>query len=172
MIQYRIYTNLINMKIYYDKQAEQLFKLKLKQKKNTLNEAVKIASEFIKIESMEEFNKDFFKYTITNLKLKLGLPHINNNKLAELTELPITRLQILQTNFNRNKIDIEAQLPDFGIYATNEIQINTFKNLQLLCDQLNKWNPTNTFQIEIAFSNKIINSGSGFIPSYHYIKSL
>ena len=160
------------MKIYYDKQAEQLFKLKIKQKKNSLSQAVAMASKFIKIESMEEFTKDFFKYTTTNLKEKMGLPHISNNKLAELTELPVTKLQILQTNFKRNNIDLNSKEPDFWVYATNEAQIEAFKKLTMLCEQMNQWKPTNTFQVEIAFGNKIVDKGSGFFPSSIYIKSL
>jgi len=160
------------MKIYYDKQAEQLFKLKLKQKKNALNEAVKIASEHIKIESMEEFNKGFFKYTTTNLKSKLGLSHISDHKLAQLTELPITRLQIIQNNFNRNSIDLNSKTPDFWIYANNEIQIETFKKLSMLCDQINVWKNVNSFHIEQAFNNKVMSSENVFIPNPNYIKSL
>jgi len=160
------------MKIYYDNSAETLFNMRLKQKQNYLSQALKIATQYIQVESMDKFKENFSKYTIITLREKLGMPFLSESKLIDITGIELTRLYKLQNSFQRNSIDLNAPKPDFNIYTTNKKQELEFSELQLLCDQLNKWNPVNTFQLEIALQNKIINQGGGFIPNPHYITSL
>ena len=67
---------------------------------------------------------------------------------------------------------MNSKTPDFWIYASNEIQIETFKKLTMLCDQINVWKNVNAFHIEQAFNNKVMSSENVFIPNPNYIKSL
>lgn len=160
------------MKIDYDKSSESQYRQKRKQKLNALNAALSLCEKYFKIEDEKEFQKSFSKYAISILKKKIGLPYIDENKLFELTEFPITKLRIFEASFKRNTIDLDSPEPDFTIYATNDKQIETFKKLQSLCDNLNEWKPQNTFWIERAFGGKIQNIGKGFKPNHHFIKSL
>jgi hypothetical protein len=160
------------MKIDYNTPAESQYKQKRKQKINALNGAKSLCEKYFKIEDEKEFQKGFSKYAISILKKKIGLPYIDENKLFELTDFPITKLQIFEATFKRNTIDLLSPEPDFSIYATNDKQIETFKKLQSLCDNLNEWKPQNTFWIERALGGKIQNAGKGFKPNTYYIKSL
>lgn len=160
------------MKIDYNTLAESQYKQKRKQKINALNGAKSICEKYFKIEDEKEFQSSFSKYTISILKKSVGLPYIDENKLFELTDFPITKLRIFEDNYKRNSIDLDSPEPDFSIYATNEKQIEVFKKLQSLCENINEWNPRNTFWIERAFEGKIQNVGRGFKPNSSFIKNL
>lgn len=160
------------MKIDYNTLAESQYKQKRKQKINALNGAKSLCEKYFKIEDEKEFQSSFSKYTISILKKAVGLPYIDENKLIELTDFPITKLRVFEANYKRNSIDLDSPEPDFSIYATNEKQIEAFKKLQSLCDNLNEWKPKNQFWIERGFGNKITISGDKFKPNSHYIKTL
>ena len=160
------------MKIGHDHSGELQYKLKLKKKKSSLSSALELCTKFVDIEDQKLFEKNITSYVLKAISNKIGLPNLDEKKIVELTDLPVTKIRNLQRTFQSIDIDINKPLPDFGIYATNEKQITRYKDLKELCDMLNRWNPGEWIWIQRAFQDKIILAGSTWIPNYHLIVSI
>lgn len=160
------------MKIGHDHSGELQYKIKLKRKKSSLSSALKLCTKFVDIEDQKMFEQNMSSYVIKALSKKIGLPYLDEKKIIELTDLPITKIRTLQRNFQSVDVDLEKTITDFGIYSTNEKQVTRYKDLQSLCDMLNKFNPGEWMWIQRAFQEKVIQRDSIWIPNYHLIVSI
>lgn len=156
--------------IGYNNLTEQKDKLNIKRKKTILINAIKLSSEYVKIENEKEFEQSFSKYVVNQITINFGLKNPNIEKVIELTNIPYHKILRIENDYKR--IVIPQEQVDYNIYANTEKQIEAFKQLTVLCEELNKWNPKNTFWIEKGFNNKINHLRGKWIPSVTYIKSL
>lgn len=160
------------MKIGHDHTAEQQYKYKLKRKKNLLQSALKLGTKYVDISDIKSFENNMSSHVIELLAIKIGIPNLDPRKIVQLTDIPIHKIQKAQREFNAISVDIHNPIKDFGIYSTNEKQIARYKDLQSLCDMLNKWNPGEWMWIERAFQFKVILYKGLWMPNYHNIVSI
>jgi hypothetical protein len=156
--------------IGYNNLTEQKDKLNIKRKKTILNNAIKLCSEYVKIDNEKEFEQSFSKYVVNKITENFGLKNPNIEKIIELTNIPYHKILRIETEYKR--IIVPQEQVDYNIYATTEKQVDAFKRLTVLCEELNKWNPKNAFWIERGFNGKIDYSSGKWIPTVNYIKSL
>jgi hypothetical protein len=160
------------MKIGHDQISEIKYDVSIKRKTMILKKAANFCNQFIQVESIDEFKTDFKKYVIKQVEQKTGIKNIDPEKLVALTDIPIHELNKLQKEYKSILVDLDKPKPDFGIYIDTQHQLQIFNELNVLCDQLNKWNPTNWMWLERSFNGKISFRGGSWIPSVTYIKSL
>jgi hypothetical protein len=156
--------------IGYNNLTELKDKLNVKRKRTILSNAIKLCEEYVKIENEKEFTQSFSKYVVNKVTENFGLKNPNIEKVIELTNIPFYKILRIENEYKG--IIVPQEEKDYNIYATNEKQITAFNQLTLLCKELNKWKPQNTFWIEKGFNGKIRLDSGAWIPSVTYIKSL
>jgi len=159
------------MKIGYNQIDAIRYKINYKRKRNLLDNATTLCSNFISIDDHKEFQKDFLQYVTNKVQEKLGIKNISIEKLAELTELPTRDLKALQSDFKSINLCLDSEMPDFNIYAITDQEKQLQNDLQLLCDQLNKHCPKFWLSMQECFDNKIIKKDGVWVPNCHYIKN-
>ena len=135
-----------NLAVGFDGYAEAIFNQQAKEKLSILNEACKLASQFVEIERLR-FAKSFGNYVFNELikaepEAKRML--INAEKYCELYNIPLSELNSLHASYMAIKGDFTLSecgtyflKQDFTIYLTNEEQIRSYEDLNKLCKLLN-----------------------------------
>lgn len=159
------------MKIGYDNIQSIKYKVQTKRKRHLLNSAIDFCSQFIVVDDVATFQKDFRKYAMDKIEKRTGLKNISIEKFAELTDLPYKELKRHQIDYESINVDLDAPEPDFTIYATDDAEIKLFKELTELCDQLNKHNPKNWIIIQNSFDLKVQRVNGKWMPNSSYIKN-
>ena len=173
-----------NLAVGFDGYAESVHNQQAKQKLSILNEACKLASQFVEIERLR-FAKSFGSYVFNELikaepEAKRTL--INAVKYCELYNIPLNELNTLHASYVAIKGDFTLSecgtyflKPDFTIYLTNEEQIRSYEDLNKLCKLLNSGCKrfVQRSAIEIGI-NGYVKHDSGFIliPNINRIKQL
>ena len=126
---------------------EERFAKSLDAKRRLLSELFAYMGEFISIDDKHEFKSDIYGTFLNRflVKHKNDFPSgINANKLMELMNVNINKLNFLIDKIEDIKIDLDYETseplttPDFGIYTETEKQNKEYHALKLISDAVTK----------------------------------
>jgi len=144
------------------------------------NKAMELCKDFLDTRPHElhgtvsdpKFFESFSKYVVNKATEKLGLKKPNLEKVIELTDIPYKQIKRLENDYKLVMNDLLNSPDDYNIYAETKEEIQLFKELQLLCEQLNKYKVKPSFQVLSAFKNRVTAKNDTWIPNHIYIKTI
>jgi hypothetical protein len=140
-----------------NEEAKRSYDQQMKMKRDRLDSAIKFCSQFVDITDEKEFSKGFIRYIDKKLREKVNIPGIATDKIFNLFDIPLDKIKNLESSFKAIRYDLFGEVPDFGIYAENERQVERLKKLQSLCDLLNDMQiKTDWLLIQRLFSQSIL----------------
>jgi len=155
--------------IGYNKTQEQRDKINVKAKSLILSKAITLCESHVPIKNLDSFKASFSKYVVNAITENFQLKEANLEKIIELTNIPYKQIKTIERNYKA--IHIDTMQPDYNIYAKNENEIKLFEELQLLCEQLNKYKAMPSFHVITALNNRIRIEEGRFIPNHYYIQN-
>jgi len=130
--------------IGYQTELEKEYTMNLQAKINALDEFYQYVGKYVSVEDKNAFKGKFYETFIQRFSDKYAkdFPHLSLNKMFELVELNIGKVNALIDTINSIDLDVDADAPDFNIYTENEEQSKLHEYLTSIIQNINELSKT------------------------------
>jgi len=163
--------------IGHRKGLEKEYTMNLQAKINALDEFYQYVGKYVSVEDKNAFNGKFYETFIERFSDKYAkdYPHISINKMFELVELNIGKVNALIETINAISIDVDSPAPDFNIYTENEEQNKLHEYLTSIIQNINELSKTrNVYPAQLVHGmNGMVQydfTTNKIVPSISFVK--
>lgn len=124
--------------IGHKSEQEKQYRINLEAKKRALEDFYTYVGNFISTEDRNTFTSNLYETFIQRFSDRYAkdFPHISLNKIFDLMDVNISKINSLIQTINSIDLDIEAPEPDFNIYTENEEQNKLHTYLKTIIENI------------------------------------